>query len=378
VAGLPPPADFESRRRRRLRTNPAEVHDRLAIFVVRALFFFVAAALGVYGAHVLGALTAREIDPRAAMLLACGTALALIALESFFSRGPIRTISAFSFGLLMGLVLSLVFQPVVEFIGAAVSTVDVQADQRYRTLLSYLHLLTTTLFCYFGVTLLLHTKDDFKFIIPYVEFRKEVKGHQAVLLDTSCFIDGRVQALLATGFLDYRLVVPKFVLEELQSLADSAQRSTRERGRRGMDILREVERRYHLEITEDSRKPGEEVDAALMALTRNLGGKLLTTDFNLQKHAGLQGVEVLNVNDLAAALKPTFVPGEVLQVRLLRDGEEKGQAVGFLNDGTMVVVEEARSRIGQVVTVEVTSSLQTHAGKMVFGKLRQGPARGQG
>src|SRR5262249_31012946 len=159
----------------------------------------------------------------------------LIILDVFFSKGPIRTLAAITFGLIMGLVLSLVFQFVVEFIVVAVTSAEVRSSSGYPALLSFLRVLTTTIFCFFGVTILLQTKDDFKFIIPYVEFRKEVKAHMPLILDTSCFVDGRIQSLLATGVFDQRLVVPKFVLNELQLIADSADRSLRERGRRGMD-----------------------------------------------------------------------------------------------------------------------------------------------
>jgi uncharacterized protein YacL len=141
-----------------------------------------------------------------------------------------------------------------------------------------------------------------------------------------------------------------------------------------MDVLHEIERAHHVEIVDQDLKSGEDVDGALISLAAVLGGKIVTTDFNLQKNARLQGIPLLNINDLATALKPQFVPGECLTVRILREGDDAGQGVGFLRDGTMVVVENARSRIGQEVAVEVTSSLQTSAGKMVFGKLRR-PAK---
>lgn len=348
-----------------------DAHDRLALFAVRALFFFIAAGLGVAGARILGEVTNRhDLEPSTGILVACATAAGLIALEMLFSKSPIRTVSAITFGLLIGLALSLVFQFVVEFIVTALTTPELRGSYGPQ-LLSFLQVLTTTIFCYFGVTTLLRTKDDFKFIIPYVEFRKELRGHAPLLLDTSCFVDGRIHAILATGVFDQRLLVPKCVLQELQNIADSADRSLRERGRRGMDMLHEIETTYHVEILDRPTAAGEPVDSALISLALEMGGKVVTTDFNLQKNARLQGVQVININDLATSLKPAFVPGESMTVRLLREGEDKGQAVGFLRDGTMVVVENARGRIGQEVAVEVTSSLQTNAGKMVFGKLRR-------
>jgi uncharacterized protein YacL len=360
--------------RRLLSPGPmaSDVHDRLAIFAVRACFFFVSAGLGIYGVRVLGQLTERQdLDVVLGILIACGTAALLIVLEIFFSKGPIRTLAAITFGLIIGLILSLVFQFVVEFIVMAVTSAEVQSSAGFSSLLSFLRVLTTTILCYFGVTVLLQTKDDFKFIIPYVEFRREVKAHTPLILDTSCFVDGRIQSLLATGIFDQRLVVPKFVLTELQLIADSADRSLRERGRRGMDILHELDSVHLLELTDDTLRDGEDVDSALIKIAPALEGKIVTTDYNLQKNARLQGIPVLNINDLATALKPAFVPGENMTVRLLREGDDKGQAVGFLKDGTMVVVENARQRIGQEVEIEVTSSLQTSAGKMVFGRLRK-------
>lgn len=350
-----------------------DARDRIAIFAVRACFFLACAGLGVAGVREIAAQTGRtDIGYFEGVIIALATAVLLIGLEIVFTTSSIRIISAITFGLGMGLILSYVFQSVVEFIVIAVAP-----EGLTPSFIRFLNVLTTTIFCYYGITILLRTKDDFKFIIPYVEFRKDVKARAPILLDTSCFVDGRIQPLLATGVFDQRLVVPTFVLKELQMIADSSDRSLRERGRRGMDILAELERDYHPEIIDRPLASGESVDDALIRLAVELGGKVVTTDFNLQKNARLQGVRILNVNDLATALKPAFVPGETMRVRLLREGDDKGQAVGFLRDGTMVVVEGARSRIGQEVTLEVTSSLQTNAGKMVFGRLRRAD-RGDG
>lgn len=351
----------------RVTPRPGEVHDRLTIFVVRALFFFIAGGIGLYCALEFGT------DGLISILAACAIALVAIVGEVFFSRAPVRTISAITFGLIMGLILAAVLQPVIELIVEAIAPGP--SLPRREQLLSFLKIISTTAFCFFGVTVLLHTKDDFKFIIPFVEFRKEVKGRSPLVVDTSALIDGRLQALLATGVLDHRILVPRFVFDELQAIADSPDRSRRERGRRGMDILEEIRRRHGAETVSHPVPPNGEVDAALLDLVAAVDGKLVTTDYNLQKRARLQGITVINLNDLAAALKPAVVPGEVLQVKLLRPGEDPGQAVGFLGDGTMVVVENSSRRIGQEVTVEVTSAIQTSAGKMLFGRTRRPPER---
>ncbi len=356
-----------------------DAHDRLSILVVRGIFVLAASGLGLAGGHVLAEITGRgELDdPFLSMLVACGLASVIIGVEMLFSQSPVRTLSAIAFGLLIGLALSLVFQYVVEFIVTSVTSWDFRFNhpRQYEKLISFLKILSTTIFCYFGITTLMRTKDDFKFIIPYVEFRKELKGQAPLVLDTSVFVDGRIQGILTTGVFDQRLIVPKFVLTELQTIADSADRSLRERGRRGLDILHEIERTHHVELLDHPTSTRQTVDDALISVAALLGGKLVTTDFNLQKNARLQGIGVLNINDLATSFKPVVVPGESMTVRLLREGEDKGQAVGFLRDGTMVVVEGARARIGQEVQIEVTSALQTNAGKMIFGKLRRS-ARG--
>ena len=347
-----------------------EPHDRLTLLVVRTLFLLAAAGLGLFGTDVLSEVTQQDLNRRNGVLIACGTALFLILIERIFSRSPIRTFSAITFGLILGLTFSLLFTNIVSLIVESLMDPSLFGNHG-AALLDFLRILTTTIFCYFAVSTLLRTKDDFKFIVPYVEFRKQVRTHAPLIFDTSSFVDGRIESLLPTGVFDQRLVVPKFVLNELQTIADSSDRSLRQRGRRGMDILNEIGDTHSVEVFDREIPKGGDVDLALIALAAELGGKILSTDYNLQKNAKLQGVAFLNINDLATALKPSFVPGEFMDVQLLRDGDDEGQAVGFLNDGTMVVVENARERIGQQVPVEVTSALQTNAGKMVFGKLRR-------
>ncbi|MBN1441828.1 MAG: PIN/TRAM domain-containing protein [Planctomycetes bacterium] len=370
-------ADFgqelpERRRRFRRATPPRSVSDRVTISVVRGVFIMVMAGLGLQGASTFSLISGdKSPDFLTGSSIGVAAGVLLIVVEALFARSPVRTIAAISFGLLMGLVLSVVFQHAVQIIVQAVVPVTPDLDPKQQSaLLAFLNLVMICLFCYFGIAILLATKDDFKFIIPFVEFRKQVKSHMPLVLDTSIFIDGRFEALLRTGVLDQRLEVPRFVLDELQEIADSPDRSMRERGRRGMEILHEVETSYSVEVIELSREPGESVDSALLRLALLHEGKLVTTDFNLTQRARLQGVSVLNLNDLAAALRPTLVAGEVLRVRLQRAGEEPGQAVGFLRDGTMIVVESAREQIGQEVSVEVSSAIQTSAGKMAFGKLK--------
>jgi uncharacterized protein YacL len=232
--------------------------------------------------------------------------------------------------------------------------------------------------CYICVSTLLQTKDDFRFIIPYMEFSKEVKGARPLVLDTSVVIDGRIADVAETRVIDQPLVVPRFVLQELQGIADSSDKLRRNRGRRGLDILNRLQKSTGIEVKiHDAEIPElagiREVDQRLVVLAKHLGGKVVTNDYNLNKIARLQGVEVINLNDLANALKPIVLPGEGLTVKLIKRGEEPGQGVGYLDDGTMVVVEGGRRLLGETAAVEVTSVLQSPSGKMIFTKVSSGP-----
>jgi uncharacterized protein YacL len=230
------------------------------------------------------------------------------------------------------------------------------------------------LLCYICVSTLLQTKDDFRFIIPYVEFSREVKGARPLVLDTSVVIDGRIADVAETRVIDQPMVVPRFVLQELQSIADSSDKLRRNRGRRGLDILNRLQKSPGIEVRiHDGEIPElagiREVDQRLVTLAKHLGGKVVTNDYNLNKIAKLQGVDVINLNDLANAMKPIVLPGENLQVKLIKKGEEQGQGVGYLDDGTMVVAEQGSYHLGESVRLTVTSVLQTSAGRMIFGRI---------
>jgi len=192
------------------------------------------------------------------------------------------------------------------------------------------------------------------------------------ILDTSVIIDGRIADICEAGFLDGPLILPKFVLHELQMIADSSDSLKRNRGRRGLDILKEIQQNPSLDIriVETDFPKVREVDSKLVLLAKDSGGKVMTNDFNLNKVAELQGVSVLNINELASAVKPVVLPGEVMNVLVLKEGKEFGQGVGYLDDGTMVVVDQAREHIGDKVFVSVTSVLQTSAGRMIFTKIK--------
>ena len=225
---------------------------------------------------------------------------------------------------------------------------------------------------YVCISLLLQTKDDFRFIIPYVEFTKDVKGLKPYILDTSVVIDGRVADLVETDILDNTLIMPRFVLSELQRIADSSDKLRRSRGRRGLDILNRLRGNKKIDLKIYDRDlaelSGHPVDMKLVLLAKHLEGKIVTGDYNLNKIARLHNVPVINLNDVANALKPVYLPGEAFSVRIMKPGEAVGQGVGYLDDGTMIVVEDGRDHIGETVRISVTSVLQTSAGRMIFGR----------
>jgi uncharacterized protein YacL len=294
---------------------------------------------------------------------------ATVGADLVIRHKQITTISAIYFGLLLGLLLGTLFWMALE---PFVTSLDARFKPPGVTQL--LRLLLTLMCCYMSVSTLLQTKDEFRFIIPYVEFSKQVKGNRPLVLDTSVIIDGRIADICDTRIIDTRLIVPRFVLQELQGVADSGDKLKRNRGRRGLDILKRMQSNPKVELQMHEADLPElrgvqKVDERLVVFAKVLGARVVTNDFNLNKIAQLQGVEVINLNEIANALKSVALPGEPLTVRLVKPGEQYGQAVGYLDDGTMVVVEQGRSYIGQEVTIIVTSVLQIPAGRMIFGRI---------
>jgi len=234
----------------------------------------------------------------------------------------------------------------------------------------FVHALVVVFLGYMGVVIGGQKGEWFEPARIIAAFRDSSRLHQYKVLDTSVIIDGRIADICETGFLEGTLVVPQFVLRELQQVADSSDSLKRNRGRRGLDILQKMQKMagVAVQIVETDFPEIREVDLKLIELARKLGGKIVTNDFNLNKVAQLRGVPVLNINELANSLKPVVLPGEVLRVFVLKEGKEQGQGVAYLDDGTMVVVDNARRMISKNIDVVVTSVLQTTAGKMIFGR----------
>ena len=274
-------------------------------------------------------------------------------------RKRIEVISAVYLGLLVGVLLSYLLIQALE---------PVLNDQ----LRSGVTMLTLLMLPYLCISLLLQTKDDFRFVIPYVEFSRELKASRPLVLDSSALIDGRIGDVVDTHIFDAEMVVPQFILNEIQDIADSNEKIRRSRGRRGLEILNKLQNNPKVEIriadTKLSEFKGMSVDQALVELTKKLGGRVVTNDFNLNKVASVQGIPVINLNDVANSLKPRYLPGERLKILLLKEGETPGQGIGYLDDGTMVICEQASHLVGKEIDVVVTSVLQSSAGRMIFGR----------
>jgi uncharacterized protein YacL len=343
-----------------------------------------------------------------------GAGLFIVLSDILIRNKQITTLSAIYFGLLLGLLLGNILSTALEpFVfdwgtmqnatgqgesaqlraipGEKGGTIKLEIirpggasgnatpqQQRLQYERKALTLIITVICCYLAISTLLQTKDEFRFIIPYVEFSKQVKGAKPLVLDTSVIIDGRIADICDTRFIDTKMIVPRFVLQELQSVADSSDKLKRNRGRRGLDMLKRMQNNPKVELQMHEAdlpvlRDVQKVDERLVVLAKALDARVVTNDYNLNKIAQLQGVEVINLNELANALKSVALPGELMTVRLVKPGDQYGQGVGYLEDGTMVVVEQGRPLIGQDVSITVTSVLQTPAGRMIFGRVEGRP-----
>jgi uncharacterized protein YacL len=339
----------------------------MALLILRCMFIFATAGVGV--AIVRGGAVTSSSTGLMTFFLLVLLSLAVVAVDMAFPKKKIAWISAIYFGLLVGLMttylMGMALEPFfADQAGEAAGSGDAMRQSVRAVMLIF--------FCYLGISSLLQTRDDFRFIIPFVEFQRNVKGIKPLILDTSVVIDGRIADVMETKIIDSPLLMPRFVIVELQHIADSADRSRRTRGRRGLDLLNKLQNMPGVDLTIDDTELPEfakqPVDLKLVALAKHLEGKLVTNDYNLNKVAKLQGVTVVNLNDLANALKPVFLPGERIEVDVVKTGEEVGQGVAYLDDGTMVVVDQGRNHIAERVVVTVTSVLQTSAGRMIFAK----------
>ena len=336
--------------------------ESVAIVIVRFVFVLVAAGLGVQMIRTEGI---RDQPVWILWVIFSGVmlaALTTITIDVLFKNKRLDVITAVYFGLLIGLFLTYVLR-------LALSSVL----SEHTAIVQVAGLVLGMCICYVCISVLMQTKDDFRFIIPYVEFSREIKGARPYVLDTSAVIDGRISDVVATHIFDSQLIMPRFVINELQAIADSSEKLRRMRGRRGLDILNALRANEEMDLKiydhEDAEWADQPVDIKLVFLAKKLDGKIVTNDYNLNKVAKLHEVAVINLNDIANALKPQFLPGETIDVKVIKPGEESGQGIAYLEDGTMIVIEGGREHINQTIHITVTSVLQTSAGRMVFGKV---------
>lgn len=342
---------------------------QIALWVLRAMFILVALGLAV---TQTSSAQSRSLVTAIFLIYTLGS-VAVMGLDILVRRKRIDMISSVYFGLVVGLfltyVMSLALSPLFDQVSPAI---DAERAKFIKGLQPVVTTFIGVMMSYVCISLLWQTKDDFRFVIPYVEFSKDLKGAKPYVLDTSVVIDGRIADIVETGVIDNQLIMPRFALIELQSIADSSDKLRRARGRRGLDVLNRLRGNPNIDFKIYDRElpemKGQPVDIKLLTLARHLGGKVVTGDFNLNKVAKLQNVPVINLNEVANSLKPVFLPGEQVRVKVVKPGEGPGQGVGYLDDGTMIVIEDGRGHLGEHVDITVTSMLQTNAGRMVFGR----------
>ncbi len=348
-----------------------------ADLIARILGMIVLAALGVYWGINLGGLITGKVELSAIVLGLIGALIGFL-LTPYITTRPVRklrtllghfsvqTLVAGLIGLMVGLIVAVLFAFPISLLPSP-----------FGDVLPFVFVL---LFSYLGVAVFVSRHNEIfsalRFNIPGKTIEAPVEptsDGRLILLDTSVIIDGRIVDIARTGFLFGTLIITRFVLNELQYIADSADSLRRQRGRRGMDVISELQKdtTVPVRITDMDVEGAREVDDKLILLARQLRAPILTNDYNLNRIAELQGVPVLNVNELANAVKSVLLPGEPLRVNIIQEGKESGQGVGYLDDGTMVVVEDGRSRLNEQVMVTVTKVLQTAAGRMIFARISE-------
>lgn len=331
------------------------------LWAIRLLFLGLCTVGGYAVSQVRPEFVGESHASLSGMMIGFGFGGLMIAVDEMLKGFSLRAFSATTFGLLLGTFVAMIIDKSGLFENA-------DAPQHWLIRLGLF-----LSFGYIGIILAMRSnKEDFSLIIPYVRFSPQNKPDNLLILDTSTIIDGRIADLIDIKFIEGLVVVPRFVLRELQLISDSADAIKRARGRRGLEMLNRIQRNPNIEVRiHDGDFPEEkDVDSKLVRLARNLNAKLFTNDSNLAKVAELQKVQCVNLHEVAKLLKVILLPGEILNVKIVREGKDKGQGIGYLPDGTMVVVNNGQSHIGQQIEVQVQSLLQTGAGVIVFAETR--------
>lgn len=351
-----------------------------SINLARITYLLVCELAGVGVAMSTKELGDYEIPIWCGVLAGLAVAGMVLFFESCIRSFTLRGFTNTSFGILVGLFCAWLLtklnydQAVDGIVRGIVGASDGNGAGLASSINFGLNMFLFASLAFLGAVLAMRSgRDEFAFIIPYVRFRQDAASGQPLLLDADVIMDGRVPRILASGFLTGRLIVPRFVLDELKVLSSSPSPGKRQRGQRGLDCLEEMQEDKEIHISvhepEEEASHSDGMDARLVSTARMLGARLITTDENLTKVARLQSAEVLNINDLSDALKPAVVVGEKIHLALVRTGKDEHQGVGYLPDGTMIVVNHAAPKIGTTQDVMVISTLQTSAGQMVFAEL---------
>ncbi len=335
----------------------------MGLWFLRAFFLLVCSGAGWQAARLA------EFDTLSGLLIGVTMFIVVLILEAVYTgKESVANLLAIVFGIAVGIVLANLAANITTLVLPA-DVFDPLAAQKETAM----RIILTAMMCYLCTIIVFRTRDRFRFVIPYVEFKKARKGPRALLLDTSVLVDGRVLELCRTGAFDSPLYIPGFVLAELQALADSADRAKRTRGQRGLNAVSQLQRVREADVSvyETPEANDEPVDHRLIELARELDAYVCTTDGNLTRVARAQEIKVINLHEIATALRPAVARGETIDIRLDRRGEEGRQAVGYLDDGSMVVVENADKHIGSDVKVEIVRYLQRSTGRIIFGRLVQ-------
>ncbi|MCA9300284.1 MAG: hypothetical protein KDA28_14535 [Phycisphaerales bacterium] len=353
-------------------TTPDDAIRSKIVWILRAAFLVLSVVVLALGIVTGSTNTTGLTIARYWWLALCITLIffvVVVAVDLLTPRRKLSAISALLFGTFAGLLATLVLSFVIDVFSKTYE-LDVAFAQPILTIKVLLGLGLS----YLGITTVLQTQDDFRLVIPYVEFAKQYRGSRPFLLDTSVLIDARITEIARTGIFTAPILIPRFVIAELQTLADAQDQIKRAKGRRGLDTIAQLQRAPELDVAIDDAAPaGIGVDQRLVHHARAIAATLVTTDSALSKVAAINDVQVLNLHELALAMRSLAATGDRLSVRVARRGEQAGQGVGYLDDGTMVVVEQGESLIGQNIETVVTSAIQTANGRMIFASPANAP-----
>ena len=362
----PEPFQLEQEREARSR--------RLVVLIVRLLFvcFMFVVAVLPFVATASGSQQPIElviVDHLGPVIATMAFATIILIIDILTPKKRLSAVFGVYLGLVAGLFAALAVGLLIDLIADSWGLSSGDTALQYLTLIK---LATGITLCYLAISIVITTKDDLRLVIPYVEFTRQVRGVRPLLVDTSIIIDGRIEQLASSRFVDAPLIVPQFVIDELHVLSDSHDKLKRARGRRGLSILANLRAAKDVDVTIEPTDPiNDGVDRALLALATSSGYRVLTTDSNLEKIGLIEDVTVLNLNNLALAVRTQAVPGAEFEIEIVKHGEAESQGVGYLPDGTMVVIEDAGKYIGSTTRITVNNALQTSAGRMIFASLSE-------